>query len=102
MWRHDVAAQAEIAGARAAHAPRASGATARRAEAKMEETMAVGRVPEEGADLVATALCVPTTRHRYLVRGAHASVFGRGLFDRVHRLFKGRVFWFQGGFDRRI
>jgi hypothetical protein len=68
--RDDVAdaADAQLAGARAARAPRARSAAARRAEASAEETMAVGRVPEERADLGAAALCGNATRHRYLVR----------------------------------
>ena len=82
--RDDVAdaADAQLAGARAARAPRARSAAARRAEASAEETMAVGRVPEERADLGATALCGHATRHRYLVRRSTRERFrpwrGRG------------------------
>ena len=81
--RDDVAdaADAQLAGARAARAPRARSAAARRAEASAEETMAVGRVPEERADLGATALCGHALGTAILFAGARASVFGRGVVE---------------------
>ena len=79
-------ADAQVAGARGARAPRARSAAARRADASAEETMAVGRVPGEGADLGGTALCGHATRHRYLVRRSTRERFRPcAVFDRVHR-----------------
>jgi hypothetical protein len=101
--RDDVAdaADAQLAGARAARAPRARSAAARRAEASAEETMAVGRVPEERADLGAAALCGNATRHRYLVRRSTRERFRPWGGRRGSSMNRGSIAVGRGGFDRR-